>query len=157
HSVDTKSRGQLEHLHDLLARGARGLGCLDVRTDSRLIEMSRRRIDGDVDELLRLRIEVILLPRHGGEVEIRLQEALIEAQDRIPDRPTGASSTDDVFLHRFLRAGHLGHRASCSSCSAVASPRKYAATSVWSAVGSSASDARLQYSSAARDSPTGTV
>ena len=47
---------------------------LDVLTDAGHVQVRRRGVDGDVHELLGFVVQVVLLPRDGGEIEVGAHE-----------------------------------------------------------------------------------
>src|SRR3569833_4226146 len=68
--VDAQDAGDLHHLEDLLRSGAVPDGVLDVQLETLDVEMGRGRVEGDVDELLDLRLEGARTPGRRGEVRV---------------------------------------------------------------------------------------
>src|SRR5258708_5394162 len=60
--VDAEHAGDLHHLEDLLRRGAMSDRVLDVQLQPLLVEMRSGGIEGDVDELLDLRLKRAVTP-----------------------------------------------------------------------------------------------
>jgi hypothetical protein len=55
-------------------------------------------VDRDVDELLDLVIQVVLPPRHGGELQVRGDELRVEPQRGLPRVPQVPRTLMNSFL-----------------------------------------------------------
>jgi hypothetical protein len=68
-----------------------------VLSQARLVEVCRRTVHGDVDELLELGLECARSPRDGGEVEVGLEEVRVDLQHALK-RVAPESSGLDVGI-----------------------------------------------------------
>jgi hypothetical protein len=91
HRVNAEDAHQLEHLQDLLDGRTLVERVPDVSARARTVQVRRRDVDGDVDELPDLRVEFALLPGVSREPAVPIQEVGIELEDIGPVlRPVAA-------------------------------------------------------------------
>ena len=100
--VDAERRGELEHLHDLRRSRPVRERLLDVLADTGRVQVGRRRVDRDVDELLDLRVERARLPRHRREARVRLEEVLVHVEQRVPERVPVPARLDELVPELLL-------------------------------------------------------
>ena len=106
--MDPERRGQLEDLHDLLRRRAVAQRLLDVLPDPGHVQVGRRGVDGDVDELLDLRLERAVAPGDAREVRVRLEEVLVQLEQAVPERAPVPARVDELVAQLLLVLGQLG-------------------------------------------------
>ncbi len=78
--VHPEHGGELIDLHDFFLGGAISKRILDMDAQTGLVEMRGCRIDGDIDELLYLRLQPPFLPGNRRKFQIDCEEVWIELQ-----------------------------------------------------------------------------
>src|SRR5262249_34387066 len=84
--LDADRARELEDLHQLLLRGAEPEGVLDVQLQPGDVEVRGGDVEGDVDELLDLRLEASVRPGVPREAEVGLEEVGVELEQAVPQR-----------------------------------------------------------------------